>query len=181
MKERKRVKLTIERICDICQDVLPAGMTAYEVVNPSGKVTYEHYGKCKGVQRQDDIIKLSSRIRELEAENLRHIKANNEVAHLNADLQERIYELEQSQTNFMVNAFNLIHSERERQNKKWGEQNHDDYRWLTILSEEVGEIAQAILHDEFGGSHAGTAKIELIQIAAVAVQWLECMERREKS
>lgn len=181
MEKRKRYKLNIDRICEVCKEILPAGMTAYEVINQSGKVTYEHYGKCKGVQRQEDINKLNSRIRELEAENLRHIKANNEVAYLNADLQDRVYELEQSQASLMVNAFNLIRSERERQNEKWGEQNHDDYRWLTILIEEVGEIAQAILHDEFGGPHAGTTRIELVQIASVAVQWLECMERREKS
>lgn len=79
----------------------------------------------------------------------------------------------------MENVLNLIRAERERQNKKWGEQNHDDYRWLAILTEEVGELAQAILHDEFGGSHAGTAKEELVHVAAVAVQWLECMERRQ--
>ena len=79
----------------------------------------------------------------------------------------------------MENVLNQIRAERERQNEKWGEQNHDDYRWLAILTEEVGELAQAILHDEFGGSHAGTAKTELVHVAAVAVQWLECMERRQ--
>ena len=79
----------------------------------------------------------------------------------------------------MEDVLNQIRAERERQNKKWGEQNHDDYRWLAILTEEVGELAQAILHDEFGGSHAGTAKTELVHVAAVAVQWLECMERRQ--
>lgn len=79
----------------------------------------------------------------------------------------------------MEDVLNQIRAERERQNKKWGEQNHDDYRWLAILTEEVGELAQAILHDEFGGSHAGTAKNELVHVAAVAVQWLECMERRQ--
>lgn len=78
----------------------------------------------------------------------------------------------------MESVQNLIRAERERQDKKWGEQNHDDYRWLAILTEEVGELAQAILHDEFGGSHAGTTQTELVQVAAVAVQWLECMERR---
>jgi NTP pyrophosphatase (non-canonical NTP hydrolase) len=71
-----------------------------------------------------------------------------------------------------------IEAERDFQDAKWGEQNHDDYRWLAILMEEVGELAQAMLHDEFGGSHAGTAQSELVQVAAVAVQWLECIERR---
>lgn len=69
--------------------------------------------------------------------------------------------------------------EREKQDVKWGEQNHNDYVWLAILTEEIGEVAQAALHDEFGGKAAGTIKTELIQAAAVAVAWLECIERRE--
>ena len=55
---------------------------------------------------------------------------------------------------------------------------HEDYRWLAILTEEVGELAQAALHDEFGGKAAGTLRKELIQAAAVCISWLECMERR---
>lgn len=78
----------------------------------------------------------------------------------------------------MEQVFGEVAIERARQNEKWGEQNHDDYRWLAILTEEIGELAQAILHDEFGGRAAGTRNDELIQVAAVAVQWLECIERR---
>ena len=78
----------------------------------------------------------------------------------------------------MERIFGKIATERARQNEKWGEQNHDDYRWLAILTEEIGELAQAALHDEFGGRAAGTLEDELIQVAAVAVQWLECIERR---
>jgi NTP pyrophosphatase (non-canonical NTP hydrolase) len=76
-------------------------------------------------------------------------------------------------------ALNEILKERKAQDAKWGEQNHDDKTWLAILVEEVGELAQAILHDEFGGRAAGTAREELVQVAAVAVQWLEVMGRRE--
>lgn len=78
-----------------------------------------------------------------------------------------------------LGAFRLIMAERSRQNDKWGEQNHDAFTWLAILSEEVGELAQAALHDQFGGSHAGTLETELVQVAAVAVQWLECLRRQE--
>ena len=67
--------------------------------------------------------------------------------------------------------------ERKRQTEKWGEQNHDVFVWLSILSEEIGELAQAALHDKFGGRAAGTLKNELTQVAAVAVQWLEQLER----
>lgn len=72
-----------------------------------------------------------------------------------------------------------ISEERERQDVKWGEQNHSDEWWQLILTEEVGEVSQAILHDEFGGKAAGQVKAELVQLAAVAVAWLECIERRE--
>ena len=76
-------------------------------------------------------------------------------------------------------ALNELLQERKRQDAKWGEQNHDDYHWLAILMEEIGEVSQAMLHSRFGGPHAGTERTELVQVAAVAVQWLECMGRRE--
>lgn len=70
-----------------------------------------------------------------------------------------------------------IANERRRQNKKWGEQNHADEWWLAVISEELGEVSQAILHNKFGGHAAGTLREELVQVAAVAVQWLECIDR----
>lgn len=70
-----------------------------------------------------------------------------------------------------------ISEERQRQNKKWGEQNHPDEIWLAILSEELGEVSQALLHNKFGGHARGTLRDELVQVAAVAVQWLECLDR----
>jgi NTP pyrophosphatase (non-canonical NTP hydrolase) len=80
----------------------------------------------------------------------------------------------------MIDKFvlDLILKERKRQDEKWGEQNHDDYKWLAILTEEIGELSQAILHTEFGGYANGNAPIELIQAVAVGIQWLECMQRR---
>ena len=70
-------------------------------------------------------------------------------------------------------VFKAIRYEREQQYLKWGDQEHDDYRWLAILTEEVGELAEAILHGEFGGKAEGMTVDELIHVAAVAVQWLE--------
>ena len=40
---------------------------------------------------------------------------------------------------------NLILAERKRQDTKWGEQNHNIYKWLAILGEEVGEANKAAL------------------------------------
>lgn len=89
-----------------------------------------------------------------------------------------------------------VQDERKRQDAKWGEQNHpngtgyefykrlcDDYRmdydlqsssdeltWDTILLEEVYE---ALSEDD-----QAKLRAELLQVAAVAVAWIECIDRR---
>lgn len=76
-------------------------------------------------------------------------------------------------------ALQNILEERERQEAKWGEQNHDPYTYLTILMEEVGEYAQACLQTQFGGKHGGLDRMreEAIQTAAVALAIVECLDR----
>jgi NTP pyrophosphatase (non-canonical NTP hydrolase) len=74
----------------------------------------------------------------------------------------------------MESVLNLIREERERQDAKWGaDRQLDDYFWLTIITEELGETAEAILK-----GWPEEAQKELVQVAAVAVSWLECMARR---
>lgn len=68
-------------------------------------------------------------------------------------------------------------TKREEQQKQWGEQNWPPEVWLAILTEEVGEYAQAVLHDKYGGRAAGTAYAEMRDIAAVALQILEWYHR----
>jgi NTP pyrophosphatase (non-canonical NTP hydrolase) len=63
--------------------------------------------------------------------------------------------------------------ERAAQDRKWGEQNHPDLRWLAILVEEVGELAQALID-----GRPADARRELVQVTAVGLAWLEAMERR---
>ena len=76
---------------------------------------------------------------------------------------------------------NTIHSEvqaeRNRQDDKWGEQNHDDFVWGAILGEEVGEALQQALWQHFEKG-AGDVRGELVQVAAVAIAWIECIDRR---
>lgn len=69
--------------------------------------------------------------------------------------------------------------ERTRQDEKWGEQNHDPFTYLAILSEEVGETAQAALQTKFGGKHGGLDHLreEAVQTAAVALAIVECLDR----
>jgi len=62
--------------------------------------------------------------------------------------------------------------ERTRQDKKWGEQNHQPEKWLVILQEEVGEAAKATLEGSALQYHD-----ELVHVAAVAVAALESLSR----
>lgn len=70
-----------------------------------------------------------------------------------------------------------IKAERERQEIKWGRQNHDGPLYLTILTEEVGEVAHAILESRFGSDKPEEIRKELIQVAAVAIAMIEAYDR----
>jgi NTP pyrophosphatase (non-canonical NTP hydrolase) len=77
-------------------------------------------------------------------------------------------------------AIDEIARERRRQDAKWGEQNHDMITWCAILTEEVGELAQCALQEKFGGEHGTAERLrnEAVQVAAVAIAIVECLERR---
>jgi NTP pyrophosphatase (non-canonical NTP hydrolase) len=66
----------------------------------------------------------------------------------------------------------LIRAEREHQDRKWGHihQRLDvtNDRWMTILMEEVGEVAERV---QDGNEHEMVK--ELVQVAAVAVVNIE--------
>lgn len=71
-----------------------------------------------------------------------------------------------------------IWRERQRQDAKWGEQNHSDELWLAIVTEELGEASKAILEQRFGGGVLDDIRVELLQAAAVMAAWLEAFDRR---
>ena len=60
--------------------------------------------------------------------------------------------------------------ERRNQDFKWGRgfPTRNDDRWLAILTEEVGEAAQAILKGD-----EANLRTEVMQCAAVCLAWLE--------
>lgn len=68
-------------------------------------------------------------------------------------------------------------AERCLQDAKWGVQNHDPITWSAILTEECGEFAQAALHHRFGGPAAAKLRNEAVQVAAVALAIIECLDR----
>ncbi len=72
----------------------------------------------------------------------------------------------------------MVKEERARQEKKWGEQNHDPYKWITIISEELGESARQALELQHESSESlDKLASELIQVSASAVAAVECLNR----
>lgn len=75
-----------------------------------------------------------------------------------------------------------IITERIRQDQAWGAQEHTLPEWLTILVEEVGELAAAILGVRFGNDdHIELDwRKEAISVAAVVVSMLEQVQGPEE-
>lgn len=55
-----------------------------------------------------------------------------------------------------------------------------DSEKFLVLSEEVGEVARALLNDHLLASDSKRRELraELIQIAAVCVAWVECLDHK---
>ena len=68
-----------------------------------------------------------------------------------------------------------ISQERQHQITKWGIQNHPLIYWRGILMEEVGEAAKDIIED----NSAEAITKEMVQVAAVAVACIDCIQRNE--
>jgi NTP pyrophosphatase (non-canonical NTP hydrolase) len=71
-----------------------------------------------------------------------------------------------------------VRDERGKQEEKWGQQNWHPLEWLSILSEEVGEVGKAINEAYFGTGDWVEYRRELIQVAAVATAMVECLDRK---
>ena len=67
--------------------------------------------------------------------------------------------------------------ERELQDRKWQEQNHG-IEWMSILGEEFGEACQEFNRVHFASCSDKNLRAELIQVAAVAVAMVECLDRK---
>lgn len=76
----------------------------------------------------------------------------------------------------VANIIQAIKIEVARQETIWGVQNHSPDYWVGILTEEVGEVARAVIERD------SVEKIceELIQTAAVCVSFAEFMKTRYK-
>ena len=80
--------------------------------------------------------------------------------------------------------FEAINVERDRQDDKFGFDppsilpGEDEWRKLAVLAEEFGEVANALLETDFGNDTQAHVEEELIQVAAVAVAWVEFNRKR---
>lgn len=99
----------------------------------------------------------------------------------------------------MEHALDDVARERMRQDAKWGEQNHPDgtgdpgseavadiARDICNLAAQTGALAwRDVLREEFFEALAEKDPVklreELVQVAAVAVAWIEAIDRRATS
>lgn len=73
-----------------------------------------------------------------------------------------------------------IERERERQEKKFPNRHHSLTMWLAILMEEVGELAEAILHYTSGEGDREYISEEATQVSAVALALNEQLAQDEQ-
>jgi len=71
-----------------------------------------------------------------------------------------------------------IEAERDRQDARWGVQDHHLLEWNAILGEEVGEVAQAIVDYHFQQKPVARVREECIQAAAVLAAMVEYIDER---
>ncbi len=78
-------------------------------------------------------------------------------------------------------ALQDVRKERELQDEHWGEQNHDPFTWIAILSEELGEFSKEALTVRFHPKDGSLDSLrgEAIQVAAVALAIVECLDRNK--
>lgn len=76
--------------------------------------------------------------------------------------------------------------ERDRQDAERGEQNHSPVEWLSVLTEEVGEAAEAANKWNWNAqgeplrrNRAAMLRTELTHVAAVAIAAIESLDRNE--
>lgn len=71
-----------------------------------------------------------------------------------------------------------VYTERRNQDAKWGSDRPlADTPWLAILMEEVGEVAT----ETFSSGSLQHLREELIQVAAVAVAWIESIDLQQQT
>lgn len=69
--------------------------------------------------------------------------------------------------------FNMISAEGDKQVKKWGVQNRSPFEWMTFLTEEIDELAEAISEHEYRDGYSLDVTREAVQVATLAAKIAE--------
>jgi NTP pyrophosphatase (non-canonical NTP hydrolase) len=67
----------------------------------------------------------------------------------------------------------MVYEEHKRQIAKWGVQSRTAFEWITYLTEEVGELAEAVSEQEYRGGASAAVTKEAIQVATLALKIAE--------
>ena len=70
-----------------------------------------------------------------------------------------------------------VHDEDIRQIEKWGNKNHLLVEWMSFLTEEVGELAQAINENVYRKGSLENIKKEAIQVATLSLKIAHMINR----
>lgn len=68
--------------------------------------------------------------------------------------------------------------EREQQDRIAGEQNLSPLDWLAAITVVVGDLARIVL--DLGAVQRKAYRVQLVKVAAMAVQAIECFDRAEQ-
>jgi len=72
-----------------------------------------------------------------------------------------------------------VRDESDFQIAKWGIQTHSAFEWLTYITEELGELANAISEYEYRDGNKRAVALEAIQVATLALKIAEMYEKGE--
>jgi hypothetical protein len=83
----------------------------------------------------------------------------------------------------MEEQIKKVLDECQKQDTKWGIQDHSTVEWIAILTEEVGEAAKEAVDFHMGDKEGALKRLEeeLIQVAAVTLQALSSINRQVKN
>jgi NTP pyrophosphatase (non-canonical NTP hydrolase) len=72
-----------------------------------------------------------------------------------------------------------IDAERDRQDRLFPNQiDNGNLEWAVVLAEECGEVAHEVLEQNRGAQNGRELHAELVQVAAVAIAWLEFLVKK---
>ena len=73
-----------------------------------------------------------------------------------------------------------VRAEESKQISKWGYQKRTPFEWMTYLTEEVGELAQAINENVYRGGKAKNIHMEAVHVATLVKKIINMHAQEDK-